>query len=85
MFGKRGRAQPALSSLWLHEQSVIKIERRDEKSSGSLSANVSVERSSVQPTQRAPLRDTFDDCTTIFSFAWHVTNIGKKTFFHICP
>lgn len=37
-----------------------------------------MEFSSVQPTQKAPLRDTFDNCTMIFFFDWHVTNIRKN-------
>lgn len=76
---RRGdKPQPGLVWRGCMEESVIKIERRDENSSGSLYGNVSVEFSSVQPTQRAPLRNTFDDCTLIFFFARHVTNIRKN-------
>lgn len=91
MFGKRGggpvradgggekkRQTMARSDLTM-EESVIKIESRDENSSGSLYGNVSVEFSSVQPRWRAPLRDTFDNCTQLyFVFARNVTNIRKK-------
>lgn len=63
------------------EESVIKIESRDENSSGKLYDNVSVEFSSAQPAERAPLRDTFDNCTLIFLFA----KVLEKDKFHICP
>lgn len=74
------------SQVWPNcdwEESVIKIERRDENSSESLYGNVCVEFSSVQPTHRAHLRGTSDDCALIFFSARHVTNNREKKVPHL--